>query len=110
VNTGALHPAVAAEIIKVHRDHVVTAEIETQNTARLKEVILGQQVVHHIIYEKGIPIHFLEAAVAGKIVTLHGVTNSQSLVEAAAGAAREVVPAGSVRTEIQVVQEYSVIP
>jgi cytidylate kinase len=110
LNTGSLHPMSAAEIIKFHRDHVITAEAETGNTVRLKELTLGQQVVHHIIYEKEIPIHFLEAAVAGQIVTLHGVTNSQSLVEAAAIAAKEAVPAGSVRTEIQVVQEYNIIP
>ena len=84
--------------------------MEVQNTACLKELILGQQVVHHITYEKEILIHFLEASVAGKIVTLYGVASSQSLVEAAVAAARETVPAGSVSSEIQVVQEYSVMP
>jgi hypothetical protein len=71
---------------------------------------LGQQVVHHIIYEKEIPIHFLEASATGKIVILYGVANSQSLVEAAVNAAKEIAPADSVRSEIQVVQEYSVMP
>jgi hypothetical protein len=84
--------------------------MEAQNTACLKELILGQQVVHHIIYEKEIPIHFLEASVLEKNVTLYGVANSQSLVEAAVTAAREAAPAGSIISEIQVVQEYSVIP
>jgi cytidylate kinase len=110
LNTGLLHPAAAAEIIKFHRDHVITAETEIQHTARLKELTIGQQVVHHIIYEKRIPIHFLEALVAGKMITLHGVANSQPLVEAALNAAREVAPADSVHSEIQVVQEYSVMP
>jgi cytidylate kinase len=110
LNTGSLHPMSAAEIIKFHRDHVITAETEARNTARLRELTLGQQVVHHIIYAKEIPIHFLEAAVSDKIVTLHGVATSRSLVEAAALAAKEAAPAESVRTEIQVVQEYGVIP
>lgn len=110
LNTGSLHPASAAEIIRFHRDHVITAETETRNAARIKELTLGQQVVHHIIYEKEIPIHFLEASVAGETVTLHGVTNSQSLVESAAIAAKEAAPGASIRTEIQVVQEYGVIP
>jgi cytidylate kinase len=110
LNTGVLHPSAAAEIIKVHRDHVISADMEIQNTERLTELILGQQVVHHILYEKEIPIHFLEASVTGKNVVLYGVANSQSLVEAAVNSAREAAPAGSIRSEIQIVQEYSVIP
>jgi cytidylate kinase len=110
LNTGVLHPVAAAEIIKYHRDHVITSEMEVQNSARLKELIRGQQVVHHLLYEKGIPVHFLEAAVEGNIVTLYGVANSQSQVEAALNAAKEAVPDGSIRSEIQVVQEYSVMP
>ncbi|MDR2247889.1 MAG: cytidylate kinase-like family protein [Treponema sp.] len=110
LNTGALHPSLAAEIIKFHRDRVITGEMEEQNTARLEELILGQHVVHHIAYEKQITIHFLEAQVAGKTVTLYGVANSQSLVEAASAAAAEAAPANSIRSEIQVVQEYSVVP
>jgi cytidylate kinase len=110
LNTGALHPLAAAEIIRFHCDHVITQETESRNTARIKELTTGQQVVHHIGYEKKIPIHFLEAAVDGKSVTLYGVANSLSLVEAALDAAREAVPAESIYSEIQVVQEYSVIP
>jgi cytidylate kinase len=110
LNTGVLHPAAAAEIIKYHRDHVITPEMEVQNSARLRELIQGQQVIHHILYKKELPIHFLEASVEGKIVTLYGVANSQSQVEAAINAAREAIPDGSIRSEIQVVQEYSVMP
>jgi hypothetical protein len=43
-------------------------------------------------------------------VTLYGVANSQSVVEAALSAARETAPDGKVKSEIQVVQEYSVMP
>ncbi|MDR3131004.1 MAG: cytidylate kinase-like family protein [Treponema sp.] len=110
LNTAFLHPASAAELVKFHRDHVITPEMEIQNTARLKELILGQQVVHYILYKKEIPVHFLEASVAGKNVTLYGVVNSQSLVEAAVSAAKEAAPSGTIRSEIQVVQEYSVVP
>jgi cytidylate kinase len=110
LNTGALHPVTAAEIIRFHCEHVITQEMETQNAGRIKELTIGQQVVHHIGYEKEIPIHFLEASVAGRNITLYGVANSLSLVEAALNAAKEVAPTGSIYSEIQVVQEYSVIP
>ncbi|MDR3166882.1 MAG: cytidylate kinase family protein [Treponema sp.] len=110
LNTGHLHPAFCAEIIKQLRDHIITPEGEIKNTSRLKELILGQQVKHHILYKKEIPIHFMEASVNGGVITLYGVANSQSLVEAAVSAAREVAPAGSLQSEIQIVQEYNVMP
>jgi cytidylate kinase len=110
LNTGHLHPAVCAEIIKYMRDRIITGEAEEQNAARVRELMLGQQIKHHIIYEKEIPVHFLEALVSDGKVILYGVANSQSLVEAAAAAARETAGGASVRSEIQVVQEYNIMP
>jgi cytidylate kinase len=110
LNTGHLHPAVCAEIIKYMRDRIITDEAEEQNAARIRELTLGQQIKHHIIYEKEIPVHFLEAVVSGGQVILYGVANSQSLVEAATAAARETAGGASVRSEIQVVQEYNIMP
>jgi cytidylate kinase len=110
LNTGALHPEVCAELIKTVLEKTVTAEAESANTLRLKDLILGQQVIHHILFEKNMPIHFLEASVQSGAVTLFGVANSQSLVEAAVQGAREVPAVNSVKPEIQVVQEYSMAP
>jgi hypothetical protein len=56
------------------------------------------------------PVHFLEAAVSGGAVTLYGVANSQSLVEAAVSAAREQPGVDALSSEIQVVQEFTVMP
>jgi cytidylate kinase len=110
LNTGSLHPAVCAEIIKSLKESVFNPETEAQNTVRLTELTLGQQIKHHIIYEREIPIHFLEASVSNNKVTLYGVANSQSLVEAALSAARDVAAPVAVQTEIQIVQEYSMMP
>jgi cytidylate kinase len=110
LNTGHLHPAINAEIIKVLRDHVLGPDIEALSRIRIKELILGQQVKDHVIYERKIPVHFFEASVSNNVVSLYGVVNSQSLVEAALSAAREAAPAASVQSEIQIVQEFSVMP
>ncbi|MDR0623739.1 MAG: cytidylate kinase family protein, partial [Treponema sp.] len=110
LNTGHLHPAVNAEIIKDLRDHTLDPGIEALNQSRIKELILGQQVKHHVMYEREIPVHFLEASVSNNVVSLYGVVNSQSLVESALSAAREVAPGATVQSEIQVVQEFSVMP
>jgi cytidylate kinase len=110
INTASFHPSVCAEMIKQIKDHIFTKEAEAHNATRLKELILEQQVKHHIIYEREIPVHFLEAAVSDGIVILYGVANSPALVEAALAAAREAAGSASVQSEIQIVREYSVIP
>jgi cytidylate kinase len=110
LNTGTFPPSVCAEIIKRLKEHLFTPEAEAQNAARLGELVLEQQVKHHIIYEKEIPIHFLETAVSGNTITLYGVANSQALIEAAAAAAGESAGSARVQSEIQLVREYSVIP
>jgi cytidylate kinase len=110
LNTGFLHPAVCARIIRDLMESRVSEEEESRNTARLRELILGQQIKHHILYEKQLPVHFLEASVRDGAVSLYGVANSQSLVEAALAAARETAGSASVTSEIQIVQEYSIMP
>jgi cytidylate kinase len=110
VNTGNLSPAACAEGIKFLRDQLISTDLEAQNVQRIKELTLGQQVVHHILYERGIPIHFLEAAATDASVELYGVANSQALVDAAVSAAQTVAAGALVHSDIQVVQEYNVMP
>jgi cytidylate kinase len=113
LNMGDLHPSLAAGIIKELRDRVIGSDKESASIIRLKEMILGQQIIHHVLYEKELPIHFLEAAVSGENVTLFGVANSQALVETAVAAVKEFAAGAGIariQSEIQVVQEYSVMP
>ncbi|MDR0598725.1 MAG: cytidylate kinase family protein [Treponema sp.] len=110
LNTGKFHPGLCAALIKAAVEKNVSEETAAAGALRLKDLLLGQRVVHRILYEKNIPIHFLEAAVKSGAVTLFGVTGSQSLVEAAILGANEVPAVSSVKAEIQVVQEYSVAP
>ncbi|GHV70052.1 phospholipid-binding protein [Spirochaetia bacterium] len=112
LNTGRQPPVVLAEIIKHLLTSSVNEETEAQNAERLAEMILGQRIKHHILYEKEVPIHFLETSVSGKKVILYGVTNSPALVEAALTTAREAITEDSgytVESEIQAVQEFSVL-
>jgi hypothetical protein len=110
LNTGCLHPAFCAELIKTAVDRLVTPEAEGLGKIRIQEMTLAEQLIHHIIYEKSIAVHFLEAAVSGSNITLYGVVNSQALSEAAAAAAREIPQVAQVQSEIQVVQEFNIMP
>ena len=118
LNTGIFPPSICAEIINGLKDHIFTPEVEAQNAIRLKELIMEQQIKHHIIYERELPIHFLEISVSKNTVTLYGVANSQEMANAALSAAREVVDSvvdasdkeALVHNEIQIIREYSMIP
>ncbi|MDR2177584.1 MAG: cytidylate kinase family protein [Treponema sp.] len=109
LNTGCLHPAACVDIVKVFMGHNITAEVEERGLLRIGELTLAQQVKHHIIYEKEIPIHFLEAAAANNTITLYGVASTQALIEAALSTAREAAGPVQIQSEIQIVQEYNML-
>jgi cytidylate kinase len=113
LNTGIFHPADCAEIINQFKKRFFTPELEAQNAARLQELILEQRVKHCIRYERAIPVHFLEVVVSGNNITLHGVANSQALVDAAVDAIQTaglVADTSTLHNEIQIVREYSAMP
>jgi cytidylate kinase len=114
LNTGISPPAVCAEIVMLFKNRIFTPEAEEQNKTRLKDLILEQKVKHNIIYEHGIPVHFLEVTAAAGAVTLYGVANSQTSVDAAMKAVLEIANADESRitmhNEIQIVHEYTVMP
>ncbi|MDR0411158.1 MAG: cytidylate kinase-like family protein [Treponema sp.] len=114
INTGHLHPSVCAEIIKRLRDYFITEEVEERQIIRLKELTLAHRIKHRILYDKELPVHFLEVFVSENKVTLHGVVNSQVIVDATISAAAESMVQEKVSffvcSEIQVVQEYSIVP
>lgn len=103
-------PADAAAVIDQFRQRAAGAEAEAEGRARLAELVLGQKVVTEIVYGKRLPLHFLEADVHGGRVILHGVSNTQTAIEAAIGAARAVPGVAEVESAIQVVQEFTVMP
>jgi osmotically-inducible protein OsmY len=71
---------------------------------------LAQSIIHHVLYEKGLQVHFLEASVSENNAVLFGVASSAALVDAAMQAAKETPSIEKVHSEIQVVHEYSVMP
>jgi hypothetical protein len=113
LNMGYTHPLVCAEMIKRLADYYITEETQSLHDARIKEAILSQEIKHFILYEKEVPVHFLETVVSGDKILLYGVVNSQALIDAAISAAIEKArqyDSLSVISEIQVVQEYSIVP
>jgi cytidylate kinase len=110
LNMGTLHPALAARIIKKMKDETIGPGVEAKNACALNDMALGQRIVHHILYERAIPVHFLEATVSKGEASLYGVVNAQAQVESIVSAARNLPGVVKVVSEIQVVKEYNVVP
>jgi hypothetical protein len=110
LNTGYLTPDLCAEIIKLMKDKTISKESEIQFSRRMKELRLEQSIKHDILYEKQMKIHFLEVSISEKTIFLYGVVNAQALIEGAVSAATELAQEFSVQSEIQLVQEFSVMP
>jgi cytidylate kinase len=110
LNMGRLNPGLAAEIIKNMKDEIVGPDTETGCSCALKDLALGQRVVHHVLYEREIPVHFFEARADRGRVTIYGVANAQAQVESAIAAARGLPGVVRVISEMQVVKEYSIVP
>jgi cytidylate kinase len=110
INTSHLHPSICADAIKNLLSNTIEDDIENLFKIRMEELIMAQSIIHHVLYEKEIAIHFLEASVSLGNACLFGVASSVSIADAAINAAKEIPSIKSVKSEIQVVHEYSVVP
>jgi osmotically-inducible protein OsmY len=107
---GHLHPSIAASLIKELCQSSITKEAEQQSKKMIGEMVLAQKIVDQILYADSVPVHFLEVKAEGSRVVLHGVATTQEAIEAAIESARSVSGVIEVASEIQLVQEYSVMP
>lgn len=110
LNTARCEIKEAATLIDRMRSTLIDAAKEEAGRSRVAELLLGQRVVTEIIYGRKVPVHFLEAAAQGGRVVLHGVSNTQTAIDAAIAAARSVPGVVAVESAIQVVQEFTVMP
>jgi cytidylate kinase len=110
LNMGNLHPELAAKIIKDLKDETIEPDMEAECVRSLNDLALSQQVVHHVLYEREIPVHFFEAMAFKGIVTIHGVAGARPQVEAVITAVRSLPGVVKVISEMQVVKEYSIVP
>jgi cytidylate kinase len=109
-NTSNLHPKTCAAMIENLIENTINEDATKQFSKRINEMSLAQSIIHHLLYEKNLQIHFLEASVSENSAVLFGVAGSAALADAAAQAAKELPSIEKVHSEIQVVHEYSVLP
>ncbi|MCL2557048.1 MAG: cytidylate kinase family protein [Treponema sp.] len=100
-NTGIFTPRACAEIVASMKDRFFTPGAETRGRAALKNMALEEKVRHMILYEHGLPIRSLEVSASGGVVALRGAANSQTVLDAALGLAREAAQGSDRRIVVQ---------
>ncbi len=110
LNTARLDADRAARAIDAFRTLVVDADREAAGRKRLEDLLLGQRVLTEIVYGKKARIQGLDAVVDGGRVKLLGLSNTQGAIELAVGAARSVPGVVEVKNEIQLMQEFALLP
>jgi hypothetical protein len=110
LNTADAGPEACASAILALQAAGLSPSDDIEAKRRLTALNLSQAVITEILYARKLPIQFLEAEALGGKVTLHGVSASRAVIDLAAQAAREVPGVLEVVSEMQVIQEYTVLP
>jgi cytidylate kinase len=108
LNTASLTPATCAALIEQARLLLCQDVKEAETKKRLHELALAQKVVHHIVYEKSISVHFLDVSMREGTAVLYGVAGTVTHIDSALKAAVEVDGVESAESEIQLIRDYTV--
>jgi cytidylate kinase len=110
LNTSRLPPPVCAQIIEQLCASTASAGVDTELVKRVAAAFLARKVVHRILYEHDVRVHFLDVTAGNDgDVTLFGVTSSNAVIDKAVLAAQEVPGVKKVVQAIQIVEEYNII-
>lgn len=105
INTESICIDDASELILEFCNRVISKEDEEKGLALLKGRITAQKIARKILFDKELPIQFLEVQCRNEKVTLFGVTGSEVLCRQAKEAALEVEGVVEVENRIQIIRE-----
>lgn len=106
LNTDAIAPQNAAQIIKSGMENTISDEEITQGKKRIREILLAQQIVNYLAFTLKLPIYFLDTEVSDTQVVLHGVADSAACINEAVAAASDMAEGKKVSSSISVAHEY----
>lgn len=105
LNTEFLGIEYTADIIQMLCDRLITPEAEHQGASMLNNRIMAQEIAKKILFEKELPIQFLEVQCNEGKAILFGVTGSEVLCRQAKEIAEQVDGVKEVENRIQVIRE-----
>lgn len=110
LNTEHVSARDAALIISHAVSHSIDEAESSRGIVRIGELLESQRIVNHIVFDLKIPVHFLEATIAGGEIVLHGVADSASVIEKVLEVARSMSQGKKVTSGISIVQDYKSYP
>lgn len=108
INTERLNAVQTANIIATILPQLVNEEQEVECRKSITNLITGQKILTKVLYEEKLPIYFLEVLYDGKTVTLNGVTNAPSCIEAASNIAKEISGCDEVHSNIYIASDLPI--
>ncbi len=105
LNTATISIEQSAELILTACQQIISPAKESTGQQQLQDLILAQDVIEGIIFQKNIPVQFLEVQCSSGTATLFGVVSSPNIGRAAVEAAQTVPGVKAVESRIQVVRE-----
>jgi hypothetical protein len=90
----------------------ITQEVEDGLPQKFNDYLCAQKVVHSVLYERKLAVHFLDVQIddsdaAGISVTMYGVAPSKNIIDLANGAAASVPGVKNVKSAIQMVEDFN---
>ncbi len=106
INTGILNVEDASNIIVSVVNNYITPEKESAGALKIKELLLAQNLVNTLVFKHSMNINFLHAVVVGNRIMLHGVADSNAIVEKAVIISSKLYPEYKIESSISVVQDF----
>ncbi len=107
LNTGLLSIDESVNVIESLLKSLITSKKEALGKVQIERLLEGQRLVNRLLFDSKLNINFLRAVVKGdNTVVLHGVADSQVLVERAVNTAAKLLPSCKIESAISVVRDY----
>ena len=106
VNTSKLDVDSIAESIAALVKKHVTSQKNEAGQAKIDELLIGQRIVDILIFLYNLDISFLRTSIEGKKLTLHGIAESQTVVDSAVTIVEAELPNFQVESAINVTQNF----
>ena len=106
LNTGILTESEAVKIIETLVKLKSSPELEAASKEKLGTLLKAQQLVNQLLFDYKMPIHYLKATVDKDEITLHGIADSQAVVEKAISQAARILPSLKMKSAISIAGKF----
>ncbi|MCR4822666.1 MAG: cytidylate kinase-like family protein [Treponema sp.] len=106
VNTTALDvDSIVSSAISLTKNYI-SPEKDEAGRKKIEEMLIGQRIINMLIFDYNLRIDFLRISTEGKELTLHGIAESQTIIDSALAIVSGELPDYQVDSAISVSQDF----